>query len=353
MAKGLSGFGLEATSLDNHVGLTPDQAKRVRYHAIVVAAPTTSVTARLVGIMYGAPEADDERPSSGDYTHSCWRSTRSQRYSCRQRAQAHEAYPPRLGRAQARLKIAGLAGSSSPATALDKAKFRPHAIGRGSSALTVRPVSGGGSERSSSACASLVVRIPRAYRTMEDRPTARRTRVARAAKAWCVVVVWTNSLRTPSPRRWPKSAASTPRQVDGCDFDNVVIAVFKPRSERSAHILPHGGSVDRPRRTRHARRRLCVFVFWANSQHAPHHAVGRGSTATTARLVSGRDFKRSSSARSTPVAHVPRTHRTMEYRPTARGARAPRRLCAWLWCGRPTRGALVSTLDRGSTAPTG
>ena len=49
MAKGLSGVGSEATKPDIHVALPPDQGKRVRYHAIIVAAPTA-------GILDGSPE---------------------------------------------------------------------------------------------------------------------------------------------------------------------------------------------------------------------------------------------------------------------------------------------------------
>ena len=57
MVKGLSaGVGFEAKKSDIYVALTPDQGKRVRYHAIVVAAPTASVPPRLVGILDGAPE---------------------------------------------------------------------------------------------------------------------------------------------------------------------------------------------------------------------------------------------------------------------------------------------------------
>ena len=52
--------GFEATKSDIQVALTPDQGKRVRYHAIVVAAPTTSVPPRLVMIMDGAPEGIGE-----------------------------------------------------------------------------------------------------------------------------------------------------------------------------------------------------------------------------------------------------------------------------------------------------
>jgi len=49
MAKSLSGVGFEALKSDIHVALTPDQGKRIRYHAIAIAAPTESVPPRHPG----------------------------------------------------------------------------------------------------------------------------------------------------------------------------------------------------------------------------------------------------------------------------------------------------------------
>ena len=48
MAKGLSGIGFGALKSDIHVGLTPDQGKRIRYNAIAIAAPTDRVPPRLL-----------------------------------------------------------------------------------------------------------------------------------------------------------------------------------------------------------------------------------------------------------------------------------------------------------------
>ena len=56
MVKELSGVGFDAKGPDIHVGLMPDLRKRVRYQAIVIAAPTRSVPPRLAGILDGAPE---------------------------------------------------------------------------------------------------------------------------------------------------------------------------------------------------------------------------------------------------------------------------------------------------------
>ena len=65
MLKGLSGVGFDAVGSDIHVGLMPDLGKRARYQAIVVAAPTSSVPPRLVGILDGAPEASSSFMSCG------------------------------------------------------------------------------------------------------------------------------------------------------------------------------------------------------------------------------------------------------------------------------------------------
>ena len=48
--------GFEAEGSDIHVGLMPDLGIRVRYQAIVIAAPTSSVPPQLAGILDGAPE---------------------------------------------------------------------------------------------------------------------------------------------------------------------------------------------------------------------------------------------------------------------------------------------------------
>ena len=56
MAKGLSGVGFDAEGSVIYVGLMPDLGKRVRYQAIVIAAPTSSAPPRLAGILDGSPE---------------------------------------------------------------------------------------------------------------------------------------------------------------------------------------------------------------------------------------------------------------------------------------------------------
>ena len=55
MVKGLSGIGLGAVGSDVRVGLMPDQGKRVRHQAIVVATPTSSIMSRLIGVLDGPP----------------------------------------------------------------------------------------------------------------------------------------------------------------------------------------------------------------------------------------------------------------------------------------------------------
>jgi len=56
MVKGLSEIGFEAQKSDIHVGLTPDQGKRIRYNAIAIAAPTDKVPPRMLTILDGKPE---------------------------------------------------------------------------------------------------------------------------------------------------------------------------------------------------------------------------------------------------------------------------------------------------------
>jgi len=56
MVDGLSTVGLVAQKSDISVGLTPDQGKRIRYEAIVIAMVTDSVPPRLHAILDGKPE---------------------------------------------------------------------------------------------------------------------------------------------------------------------------------------------------------------------------------------------------------------------------------------------------------
>ena len=51
-----SGIGFGALKMDIHVGLTPDQGKRIRYNAIAIAAPTDKVPPRILTILGGKPE---------------------------------------------------------------------------------------------------------------------------------------------------------------------------------------------------------------------------------------------------------------------------------------------------------
>ena len=52
----LTTIGMEALRSDICVGLTPDQGKRIRYQAIVIAAMTEAVPPRLHAILDGQPE---------------------------------------------------------------------------------------------------------------------------------------------------------------------------------------------------------------------------------------------------------------------------------------------------------
>ena len=48
--------GFDAQKSDIHVGLTPDQGKRIRYNAIAIAAPSEWIPPRLLAILDGPAE---------------------------------------------------------------------------------------------------------------------------------------------------------------------------------------------------------------------------------------------------------------------------------------------------------
>ena len=56
MVKGLSEIGFDAQKSDIHVGLTPDQGKRIRYNAIAIAAPSERIPPRLLTILDDSPD---------------------------------------------------------------------------------------------------------------------------------------------------------------------------------------------------------------------------------------------------------------------------------------------------------
>ena len=56
VVKGLSQIGLDAQKSDIHVGLTPDQGKRIRFNAIVIAKPPKRMPSRLLAILDGPAE---------------------------------------------------------------------------------------------------------------------------------------------------------------------------------------------------------------------------------------------------------------------------------------------------------
>ena len=94
-----------------------------------------------------------------------------------------------------------------------------------------------------------------------------------------------------------------------------------------------------------------MFVFAANAQYAPSHAVGRGTSAPTPRQVSGCGFRTSCLLRSTAVAHSPCAHRPLENRPTAHGPRARWRTQHFAFAAN-AQCAPSHAVDRGSSAPT-
>ena len=94
-----------------------------------------------------------------------------------------------------------------------------------------------------------MVRVPRAYRTIEHRPTVRRTRAARAAKTWRVVVVWANSRRAPSPRCWPRLGRIDTATGRRLRLWNVAVTAFDYRAARPARASPRGEPANGPRST--------------------------------------------------------------------------------------------------------
>ena len=56
MVKGLFKIGFDAQKSDIHVGLTPDQGKRIRYNAIAIAKPSERIPPRLLAILDGPAE---------------------------------------------------------------------------------------------------------------------------------------------------------------------------------------------------------------------------------------------------------------------------------------------------------
>ena len=56
MVKGLSQISFDAQKSDIHIGLTPDQGKRIRYNAIAIAKPSERIPPRLLAILGGPAE---------------------------------------------------------------------------------------------------------------------------------------------------------------------------------------------------------------------------------------------------------------------------------------------------------
>ena len=138
----------------------------------------------------------------------------------------------------------------------------PNAVGRGATAAIPRPVGGAGVGGGGAWSAPLytLVRVPRAYRTMEKRPTARR---ARAARAWRGCGVGQRAARS-SPRRRPRLDRTDCATGRLRLLQKIVIDAFKPRGARPACVSHHGVSADRPWST--ARYGHGVVVLWTNAQ---------------------------------------------------------------------------------------
>ena len=119
-------------------------------------------------------------------------------------------------------------------------------------------------------------------------------------------------------------SASTSPQVSGTGFKRSWLPRSSPvprvpRAFRPVEYRPTANGAHA------AQRGLGAVVLWANAEHVPPHAVGRGSTTSTSRQVGGKAFEEPSSPRSNPVARVPCAFRPVEYRLTAHGTRAAQR----------------------------
>ena len=87
------------------------------------------------------------------------------------------------------------------------------------------------------------------------------------------------------PHRWPRlhfNATSPGRRLRLRTF---VAKASKSRVARPARASPRGEPTDRPQSK--CAGELGVVIFAANAEHAPSHAVGRGSTSTQPCQVGG------------------------------------------------------------------
>ena len=152
-----------------------------------------------------------------------------------------------------------------------------HAVGEGSTAPTPRQVGDTGFSRLWSPRSNPVARSPRAFRPVENQPTAYGARaLASADLAWlCFGPTWGALLPTLSAGARPHKH----RERSSRRSSKPVARALESRVKRPARISHRGVSADRPRSMRRALQIWRVVVLWPNAGGAPPHAVGGGSTA--------------------------------------------------------------------------
>ena len=153
-----------------------------------------------------------------------------------------------------------------------------------------------------------------------------------------VVVFAANAGRTPSHAVGRGSSSPTPRQIGGCGFEASQSLLRIPcRAARVRFATWRTGRMP----TEHARTGgLGVDVFAANAGRTPSHAIGRGSSSPTPRLVGGCGFATLWPQVSNPMPCGPPALGPVENRLTAHGACA--RWQTWRGCFRGQCGAHTS-----------
>ena len=103
-----------------------------------------------------------------------------------------------------------------------------------------------------------------------------------------VRLLWANEWRAPSPRRRSRRDRTDTATGRRRGLSHVIASAIESRGARPARVSHHGVTSDWPRSTRRvARRGACAVP----------HAIGRGATAPSPRLIDARGFERSCTAR--------------------------------------------------------
>ena len=132
--------------------------------------------------------------------------------------------------------------------------LHPHAVGRGSTAPTLRKVVSTAFERSWRLRSNSVARGPREFRAVENRPTAGDSHAVQRGVG--VVVLWANARRAPSRRRRSRLNRTINVRGQQHGLREVLTTAIEPRGTWLVRISPRGESANRRRSTRCAARTL-------------------------------------------------------------------------------------------------